>query len=78
VHRVQRSGFEILWSCEHGRHYALTTAAWLGNVEANKGHFQQLLGQREYRLFVGYLALASQLFGSGRGSLGRYVLRKLD
>lgn len=76
LQRIERSGFDVLWNVEHGHHYARTTSAWLQNVEANREHFVTLLGEREYRMFAGYLALASRLFESGRGSLGRYMLRK--
>ena len=76
IDRLSHAGFEVLWARDDGLHYSKTAAAWLQNLEAHAEECQAVLSARDFRLFTGYLALASQLFGSGRGSLGRYMVRK--
>jgi cyclopropane-fatty-acyl-phospholipid synthase len=75
--RLASCGFNILERLE-GRHdYALTTARWVDNIEKNQDELISILGVRQYRMYLGYLAFASKLFSvEGRGSLMRYVFRK--
>lgn len=72
--RLTKNGFDVLSYVEDGLHYSHTTAAWLRNIERSRTQVLQSLSQREYRVFTGYLALASRLFASGRGRLGRYLI----
>jgi cyclopropane-fatty-acyl-phospholipid synthase len=74
--RLSHAGFMILERMEHCEHYGLTTSRWVEKIEANEQSLISLLGPREYRTYLGYLAFASRMFLSGRGSLMRYVLRK--
>jgi len=74
--RLRRKGFAILEAFDHGFDYGLTTALWVKNIEANKDALIKLLGERQYRLYLGYLAFGSKLFSTGRGSLMRYVFKR--
>jgi len=74
--RVVRAEFEVLEYLEHGSDYATTTALWVEAIEANMSEFESFIGGKQARVFLGYLAYASMLFGSGRGSLVRMLLRK--
>jgi cyclopropane fatty-acyl-phospholipid synthase-like methyltransferase len=71
-----KSGFVVMDAFDHATDYGHTTARWAQRIEANREHLVALLGEREYRLYLGYLAYASKLFFTGRGSLMRYVLKK--
>lgn len=76
--RIQCANLKILQEIEHAPHYALTTKCWLENIERNKSKFVEVLGDDDFRLFCGYLAVASRLFASGRGSLKRYLISHSD
>jgi cyclopropane-fatty-acyl-phospholipid synthase len=74
--RISAAGFELLDTFEHGSDYALTTARWVDQIQNNVSNLIDLVGARQTRIFLGYLAYASMLFDTGRGSLVRYVFRK--
>jgi cyclopropane fatty-acyl-phospholipid synthase-like methyltransferase len=76
--RFRACGFEILYKQDDAKDYARTTALWVHNLQVNQERIEKLIGDRNYRVLVGYLAFGSKLFSVGRGSLMRYVLRKTN
>jgi cyclopropane-fatty-acyl-phospholipid synthase len=74
--RFRNLGFEVLYAVDDAGDYAKTTALWVKNLEKNRSEIVGLVGEKNYRIFLGYLAYGSKLFASGRGSLMRYLLRK--
>jgi cyclopropane-fatty-acyl-phospholipid synthase len=76
--RIAAAGFEVLATFEHGSDYALTTARWVDAIQNNIVNITEFVGARQSRIFLGYLAYASMLFSSGRGSLVRYLFKKSD
>jgi cyclopropane-fatty-acyl-phospholipid synthase len=74
--RLRRHRFRILSQFEHGFDYGLTTAHWARRIQENETKLCGILGVRRYRAYLGYLAFASKLFSTGRGSLMRYTLTK--
>ena len=76
MNRVSRCGFKVLETHNHAADYGRTTAYWVEKIQENEASLTKLIGRRQYRLYLAYLAYASQLFSSGRGSLMRYVLKK--
>ena len=75
-HRFEASGFEILERFDDGRDYGLTAARWAQNIQQNKAALIDLVGARQYRIYLAYLSFASRMFSTGRGDLMRYLLRK--
>lgn len=73
--RFEALGFEILFAADDAMDYSKTTALWAGNIERNHVRMAELVGERSYRILLSYLAYASKLFASDRGSLMRYMLR---
>ncbi len=76
VRRLEQSGFTVLDQSDGCHDYGLTTSRWVDNLQRNESALVALLGSRRYRMFVGYLAFASHMFLSGRGSLMRYTIEK--
>jgi cyclopropane fatty-acyl-phospholipid synthase-like methyltransferase len=74
--RLQRSGFTVLDRFDDCADYGLTTSRWVDNLQRNEARFIDIVDARRYRMYLGYLAFASRMFSSGRGSLLRYVLVK--
>jgi cyclopropane fatty-acyl-phospholipid synthase-like methyltransferase len=74
--RFAETGFEILYAADDAADYAKTTALWAKRLEANHQQIADIVGEQNFRIFLGYLAYASKLFASERGSLMRYMLRK--
>jgi cyclopropane fatty-acyl-phospholipid synthase-like methyltransferase len=75
--RLKNCGFTILEQFEHHSDYALTTSRWVDKIQKNEAALVSILGARQYRMYLGYLAFASKLFSiEGRGSLMRYVFKK--
>lgn len=74
--RLRDNGFRILQRCDHASDYGLTTARWVDNIQKNEAALINVLGTKGYRLYLGYLAFASKLFSTKRGSLMRYVFQK--
>ena len=74
--RLKQAGFTILESMDHTSDYALTTSRWVDRIQANEAALTSILGARQYRAFLGYLAVASRLFHTRRGQLMRYVVRR--
>jgi cyclopropane fatty-acyl-phospholipid synthase-like methyltransferase len=75
--RFRKLGLEVLYAVDDSADYAKTTALWVDNLQTNKSEIVSLIGEKNFRIFLGYLAFGSKLFASGRGSLMRYVLRKV-
>jgi cyclopropane-fatty-acyl-phospholipid synthase len=71
---ISRHGFVVEWSEDHAAHYGHTTAHWIRNIAQSKRLICDEIGERNYRLFHGYLGYASRLFLTGRGSLLRYAI----
>jgi cyclopropane-fatty-acyl-phospholipid synthase len=74
--RLKRCGFVVRTQLDHTSHYALTTAYWVDKIQCEKARLIAFLGERQYRSYLGYLAMASKMFATGRGCLMRYVLTK--
>lgn len=74
--RLTDAGFEILQSFEHGSDYAKTIKFWVEAISENRVAIEELIGAKQTRVFIGYLAYAAFLFGEGRGSLCRYLVQK--
>lgn len=75
--RLRDCGFTILEQRDDHPDYALTTSRWVDNIQKNEVKLVSILGERQYRMYLGYLAFASKLFSiEGRGSLMRYVFKK--
>lgn len=72
--RFEKMGFDILHVADDAADYAKTTLLWAENIQKNRRLVSELVGEKNYRIFVGYLMYASKLFGAGRGSLLRYML----
>lgn len=75
--RIRNHGFTILENLEHGLDYGLTASRWVDNIQRNEKKLISIIGARQYRMYLGYLAFGSKLFSSGRGSLRRYVFTKI-
>jgi cyclopropane-fatty-acyl-phospholipid synthase len=69
VTRVQESmeaaGLEVLDVENLRPHYARTTRVWAQRLQARRAEALALVGERTYRIWVGYLAAASVAFESG-------------
>lgn len=74
--RLKAAGFRILASFEHGRDYGLTTAHWVDKLQQNEKAVIALIGAKQYRIFLGYLAFASRKYSRGCGRLMRYMLAR--
>jgi cyclopropane fatty-acyl-phospholipid synthase-like methyltransferase len=74
--RFREFGFEVLYSADDAIDYARTTALWAKNLQLKRQEVVDFIGERNFRIFLGYLSYGSKLFSSGRGSLMRYMLRK--
>jgi cyclopropane-fatty-acyl-phospholipid synthase len=70
LHEVERAHFEIVDVESLRAHYARTTRQWADRLQANAAAAQALVGQRTYRIWLGYLASASVAFAGG--SIGLY------
>ena len=75
--RFRDSGFAVIEQFDHGHDYGLTTAHWVQNIQRNQLALTSIVGARQYRVYLGYLLFASRMFSTGRGSLFRYLLRKV-
>jgi len=75
--RFRKLGLEVLYAVDDSSDYAKTTALWVGNLQTNRSEIVSLIGEKNFRIFLGYLSYGSKLFASGRGSLMRYVLREV-
>jgi len=74
---LKNCGFSILEQTDDRHDYALTTSRWVDSIQKNETALTAILGARQYRMYLGYLAFASRLFSvEGRGSLMRYVFKK--
>jgi cyclopropane-fatty-acyl-phospholipid synthase len=62
---MQDAGFTILHVEALGRHYVPTLRAWLGRLVAHHDAAVALVGERTYRVYVGYLAAAAVAFEAG-------------
>ncbi len=74
--RLQTAGYSIVKKMEHSEHYGYTAARWAERIQSNQIAVRSLIGDREYRVFLGYLAMASKIFHDRRGCLMRYVLAR--
>lgn len=72
----REAGFEVVQQLDDSRDYGRTTDYWVQNIEKHASELGALLGERQYRVYLGYLAYASKLFSTDRGSLMRYLIRK--
>ena len=73
--RFKEMGFEVLYASDDAADYAKTTALWAKNLQKNEQRIVAIIGDKNFRIFLGYLLYASKLFASDRGSLMRYLLR---
>lgn len=73
--RLSIAGLEIAKFADHSTHYGITTNKWFESVEKNRSIVEGAIGERECRVFLAYLAGASQIFTDGRGGLHRYLLK---
>jgi cyclopropane-fatty-acyl-phospholipid synthase len=67
---VERAHFEIVDVESLRPHYARTTRQWAERLQANATEARALVGERTYRIWLGYLASASVAFAGG--SIGLY------
>lgn len=74
--RFRNVGFREVYRANHSGDYARTTMEWFQRISVNSGKFEELVGTRNRRIFEMYLLFASKLFGSGRGKLLRFALKK--
>ena len=74
--RFRHIGFDILYEADDAADYGRTTALWAEKIERNRDELIKIIGDRNFRMFLGYLSYGSLLFDRGRGSLKRYMLRK--
>lgn len=82
--KMHKWGFSILNDqMEFASDYGHTAARWVENIQKNETRLKSIFGircdkdgERKYRLYLGYLAMASVQFLDGRGSLRRYALKK--
>jgi len=73
--RLANAGFIILNEFEHGKDYGLTASRWVANIQHHEDALVHELGSRQYRTYLGYLAFASKMFATGRGTLLRYMIK---
>lgn len=74
--RMRDNGFRVVHVEEGTQDYSRTTALWVEKLQKNEERICAIVGQRNYRIFVAYLAYASKLFDDRRGSLLRFILVK--
>jgi cyclopropane-fatty-acyl-phospholipid synthase len=74
--RLTKSGFTVLEQFEHGHDYGHTLARWAEKTQQNEAEMTALVGPRQYRLYLGYLAFGAKLYFNGEGSLFRCVAKK--
>lgn len=75
--RIEAGGFKIIYSMDGARDYGLTTAQWAEALQRNETQMIALVGEKKYRIFLGYLAFASKMFSTGRGGLMRYMFKRV-
>lgn len=74
--RLEAAGLSIEQEMNHSQHYGSTAARWVERIQDNQDQICSLVGLREYRIFLGYLAMASKLFYERRGCLMRYIVTR--
>lgn len=70
LHEVERAHFEIVDVESLRPHYARTTRQWAERLQTNAAAARAIVGERTYRIWLGYLASASTAFAGG--SIGLY------
>lgn len=74
--RIENADLEIMQSFEHVDDYAKTTDRWIEAIQENLVKIEKLIGAKQTRIMLGYLAFANMLFSERRGSLQRIIIRR--
>lgn len=72
----ERAGFEAIALEDLRRHYAMTCRAWVKNLQNNAEKCRFLVGERNYRTWLLYLAASAVGFEDGRTSAGEIVFAR--
>jgi cyclopropane-fatty-acyl-phospholipid synthase len=69
--------FEVKSVVNHREHYALTCAAWLERLQANKAQAAEVTGLEKVEVYERYLAASVRQFELGHANLYRISLRRV-
>jgi cyclopropane-fatty-acyl-phospholipid synthase len=69
--------FEVKSVVNHREHYALTCAAWLETLQANKAQAAEVTGLEKVEVYERYLAASVRQFELGHANLYRISLRRV-
>ncbi len=76
--RMEAAGFRVLDVEALGGHYARTTRQWLDRLQAAADRARELVGERTYRTWIGYLAAATVAFSAGWIDVYQVLARRPD
>lgn len=74
--KIKKNNFNIIETRSDPHHYALTTKLWVQALQEHRREILKYTTERQYRILLGYLALAGNIFGDGRGMLSRITFER--